>query len=606
MIKGKESCQAKLKDGVTQCSFKAIENERFCGRHIDKEEKVRENCQAKLLDGVTLCSFKAIDQERFCGRHKDKEENKVKDDCQAKLGDGVTPCPYGALYNERYCGRHMNKYLKIDEENKVKEELLRIREEREEQEKLMPKIIIPTSEHKLKQLEIIENIDRNDPFNSKLLVVKFPSCVKMIDFDKNKEQGLELDFTKITSGSSISFYWLCPNYIPEHGTFTNPGSKTNCKKIVDGMRMIQGCKICCIDDSRVHDKEEVKKLLNDKSEKKSTTKIGEASELYITNLLLETKKYKDVEKIGNGGGNADIKVTHFDNSFNYLQIKTMTKVGKSEKSFSVRNDDKYSADMLIIFVDNSRNFFALDFYGNLKVTNISLAYNGRSKYKKIMYTDKELLLNKMHELIPFSSKINKISDSYMKEKEMLERFSKFCSERNIEYVRNDTNGNAVDGFINGYSFQAKYKHKDEEKKHIYGINFAKNAGRLNGKFIRKTYGKGEFKFYVVELGGTWNGTKDYKNNFCIIPEEEFIKQGIYESEEKEGRRRFYVCPPDYPKDHWSKKYWNNITPLLNKEEIPVAPVASTSFPVSSFSASSTSFPVSSTLTVLSLPIIRKN
>ena len=289
--------------------------------------------------------------------------NRVRSEhiCAGKLEDDVTPCRFKALLNERYCGVHKKKYEKIDAENLLKEEKRKLEEERL---KLEPKVVM--SNFKKEQLEIINNIDKNDPNNSNLLVVKFPDSVKLIDFDKNHEEGLELDFTKITYAAQMRFNWLCPNNIPEHGTCTTPAGKTsNCRE-VDGKKIIKGCKVCCVDASRVHDKEEVdKKKFAKRENVNQSTLTGDSSELYITKILKATGKYKNVERIGNSGGKGDVRITHFDDSINYIEVKTLTKRKDAKNIYGLKIKQEYEKNMLIAGVDNERKFFVLDFFENI-------------------------------------------------------------------------------------------------------------------------------------------------------------------------------------------------------------------------------------------------
>lgn len=474
--------------------------------------------------------------------------------CSGKLEDDVTPCRFKALLNEKYCGVHKKKYEKRNAENLVKEEKRKLEEERL---KLEPKVEPIISEFKKQQLEIINNIDKNDPNNSNLLVVMFPESVKMIDFDTNQKEGLKLDFTKITYASRTYFYWLCPNNIPEHGIYTIVAGKTSNFREVDGKKIIKGCKVCCVDAHRVHDKEDVNKKKFEKRENvNQSTLTGDSSELYITNILKATGKYKNVEKIGNSGGKGDVRITHFDDSINYIEVKTLTKSKTYKNAYNLRIKKQYEKNMVIAGVDNERKFFILDFFENIGVGGRGYTFNGKCKHKNTMYTDQKLFLNKCHEMIPFSSKINKHNDTYTKEKESLERFAAYCKVNSIEYQKNDTNSNTIDGYINGYKFQAKFKGENEERRNIFKVNFAKSSGYLSGKQIRKSYSIGDFDFFVVELGLNRDGTKNYKGNFCIIPASELEENERFQTEDEKGHTMIPICPPDYEKDHWSKQFWN--------------------------------------------------
>jgi hypothetical protein len=181
-----------------------------------------------------------------------------------------------------------------------------------------------------------------------------------------------------------------------------------------------------------------------------------------------------------------------------------------------------------------------------------------------MFTDVELFKDKLKELVILSyDKLEITSKTVEKEYLMLQRFNTFCNNNNINYQRNPTNGDCVDGTINGYKFQAKYI--SLSKKNTYQIPSSKKAGVLNSRVINQCYEINDFHYIIVELGGTKDDETKYHNNFCIIPESELIKQNILKSENSKGKAGFYVCKPDYEKPHWSKPFWNVIpSELTNK------------------------------------------
>lgn len=489
-----------------------------------------------------------------------------KDPCQAILTDGVTPCPYGALPDKKYCGKHDEKWTKIDEERakKAVKEALNLQLMAAPKPYIGPKITI-ISQYKSDQLNIIKNIDRADPKNSNLLVVKFPSAFRFIDFDKNKD--FNIDYTKITYAcSTIKMWWLCL-INSAHGVFMPPSSKTSKCKVIDGENILNGCRECSYDAQRIHNKEEADNVRNSKRSEKGLIAIenGIATELFMKDFLIASGKYKRIEKIGGMNGDSDVIVTFADDSFVYVQVKTMTRIKRDEgtNSFSVKLIDEYPPNMLIVMVDNSRNYFALEFSGKITVKSLSLAYNGTSKYKHFMYTDKNLFAQKLHELIPFSSKVLRMDAKTQKEKESLERFAQKCAENGILYERNSVSSTPIDGFVNGYSFQAKSKQFNTKHGKMYEFNFAKSAGKLDGSPLKKPYETGDFKCLVFEAAGTRDGTKDYRGNFCIVPDYELENRAAFKNSENEGRKALSICPPDYKGDHWSKPYWNNWDVIRN-------------------------------------------
>jgi hypothetical protein len=376
-----------------------------------------------------------------------------------------------------------------------------------------------------------------------LMMVKFPELIKEWDFEKNK-----INIYGVSYAVAIKVWWKCLYKGHSYRSLVCIRTRPN----------PSSCKECDLDKRRIHDKGEIEKKRETKSEIDST-KVGDDAEEYIKNLLLARKFYKNVERMGNIGGSADICITHFDNSFNYIQVKTLT-IKKGNDIFGYRNRAKYADDMLIIMLNNDRNRFALDFSRNLLDGGVSLTFAGKkSKYKDICYTNVEDFVSKMIELIPFSSKENKMNEAVTKEFEMFGRFEVFCKLNNIKMVRNTTNGNCVDCFINGYKAQLKYSsvNINEGKFLQYEIGSTKSCGNIDGKKVRKNYEENDFTFFIIEVGGTELEPDKYKGNFCIIPKEILMKQKILRSNVCKGKKSFRVCAPDTKSFHWARELWNN-------------------------------------------------
>lgn len=175
-----------------------------------------------------------------------------------------------------------------------------------------------------------------------------------------------------------------------------------------------------------------------------------------------------------------------------------------------------------------------------------------------MYDDIDKFKIKIKELIPLSStKMIFISKTVEKEYLSLQRFQSLCLKNNIIYIRNPSNADSVDGTLNGIPFQAKYVSKNRTE-NSYQINSYRNTGSLNGQPIYDSYKINDFKYMIVEVGGTIQEKDIYQGNFCIIPHEELIKQGILSSDTCKGKKSFHICKPDHDKNHWCKQYWNKI------------------------------------------------
>jgi len=387
--------------------------------------------------------------------------------------------------------------------------------------------------------------------NYNLLICRRPDLIPEWDLDKNKKLGIEIK--TITYSSHKKVYWKCLKNKNHKSYLASPNNKTY--KTLN--KSSSGCRQCSYDHNRVHDKKELYEKRNSIKSVINTTLIGDMTEKYIKELLINSNKFKNIKIVGNIGGNGDICITDYKNNINYIQVKTLTY--NRNDIYYMTNNFKYPDNMLIVMVNKQRNRFALEFAGNIKVKRLSLVYDyKKSKYQNIMYKSVECFLEDLIKKIPMSCSRNKISSSIFKEISMLNRFEKFCIDRGIKYERNDTNGNCIDGTINGYKFQAKFVSFSQKNQKTFNVTFCKSAGRLNNKNITRNYEKGEIDFVIIETGGTRSQPNKYKGHFCIIPENKLIEQGILKTENTRGKKSFYICPPlEYNKEHWSKKFWNN-------------------------------------------------
>jgi len=381
---------------------------------------------------------------------------------------------------------------------------------------------------------------------SNLFIDKFPELVKEWNYDMN----IDIDISKITFSSHKKVYWKCDKghvYLASLNNRTKKNKNSKCLK-------------CSTELKRIHNIDDVNKKIYNYKPVINTTLIGDESEIYILNLLLNKNIYKDVKRLGNMGSNADISITHFDDTINYIQIKTITKILNNKDSYYYTNDHKYPDNMLIVMLNKSKDRFALEFHSNIKVKRLSLSYDyKKSKYKDIMFTDLNIFFKKLIELIPMSTRINNIYSCISKEIASLYRFEKFCKTNNIDYKRNITNGNTIDGTINNFNFQEKFISKNYKNRLTYMITSSKSAGRLNNKNIKRPYSENDFDYIIIEIGGTISSPNKYLNNFCIIPKNILIEQNILQTDTCKGKKKFYICAPDCKKPHWSKNLWNNIS-----------------------------------------------
>jgi len=381
---------------------------------------------------------------------------------------------------------------------------------------------------------------------------KKPGSIKIKDayphlrdeFDQELNPGIIFD--ELTIGSTVIIKWKCPI----HGEFESAVKN----------RVNNNCMECYHDKIRkfnIKDKEEYKNEHRDTNI--NSIKIGDDTEEYVVDLLKETKQFKDIIKTGQTSEKCDIKVILLDGTEKGLQVKTLSIKLDRTDSYCTGSLLNYDSDMLIVMVNKNRDRFALEFVKNITTKKLYLTFSSsrKTKYDNIMFKDKNLFIKKLVELIPLSIDY-KLDLGIMQQKEynMLERLENYCIKNNLSYIRNDSNGNSIDCFINNFKCQAKYCSLNVDGSSTYNIHFSK---RLGNNYIQP-YHCNDFDYFIVELGGVRNSEDlndliKYHNYFCIIPNKELVEQEALQSETCNGKITLGICPPNYPKDHWSKKYW---------------------------------------------------
>jgi len=393
-----------------------------------------------------------------------------------------------------------------------------------------------------------------------LFIVNFPELVN--EWNHNKNIGI--DINSITYGSQEMIDWICP--IKKHEYCAKMNART-----ADG----NGCLTCYIESNKIINQEKLETFRNESYEKdklkqidkvKETYDIGDETEEYIVELLLETKKFKNVEKIGNIGGESDITITLMDDSIKQLQVKTLTPDSENVFHAAIKN---YPEDMLIALVNKERTHFACIFKSetdDVKCLKLTFDYEF-SKYKNKLFKNKGDFVSYLVSKIPFSTFKNNVSKTITIEKDSFERLQRYCEKFNIEYRRNTTNGNPTDIFLNGLRCQVKYASLNSTESVTYKIGSSKSGGRLFDEDkthrTKRPYHKDDFDIFIVNVGGTKTHPDKYNDDFMFIPMNELNELGILKNDFVEGKLSFNICPPDYEKPHWSKKYWNNLSPIKN-------------------------------------------
>jgi len=398
--------------------------------------------------------------------------------------------------------------------------------------------------------------DRKVKKRKKLLVDSFPNLTKEWNFSKNTY----IDIQTISFSSNIKVWWICLNNKDHPTYYTSINHRTRIN--------IYGCKECYIDSLRVLGKKEKESHISKHINNNIDIKTGDESEEYICNLLKLSDQFINIERTGQTSDKADCIVTLKSGIKKSLQVKTLT-FKKSPDSYSMTNNCIYQSNMLIVMVNKERTRFALEFFGNINVKGLTLNFDYKKcKYKNIMFTDEKLFLSRLLELLPYSSDYLNFesSQSNTKEFESLKRLRIWCEKRGLNFKRNDTNGNTVDCFINNIPIQAKFSSLNVKKGLTYYITTKKSCGYLNGIRVRRHYSANDpFEYIVIEIGGTNENPTKYLGYFCFLSKQVLIEQDVLETETCKGKDTVCICPPDYPKSHWSKPYWQHPDPYISNQ-----------------------------------------
>ena len=366
-----------------------------------------------------------------------------------------------------------------------------------------------------------------------------------------------------THGSNKIVFLKCPEDHEVQGKLCNLTKQINrCGKCFE---------LRCFSDL------EAKSILrnNPRVDKRDTTGISDATEKYIFDLLVNQNCFREVENIGNLGDKTDIIVTLNSGEKKSLQVKTLSKQEVNNTvRYSCPNNKEYDPNMLMVMVNKERTCFALQFYQNLTQSHVIIRMNKISgtlrdseTFKDLAFTEEKLFVDKLVQLLPDSCNfIRDVGKTTECELESLTRLEETCKNNNSTYRKNDTNGNAIDCFINGIPCQAKCT-SQRKSPHKFQTNFHKSAGTVNGNQISKPYSVDDgFDFLIVEVKDKENENTTSPNlpNFYIIPKQDLVKKKILSTSTEPGRFSLSVACPKTTKPHWT-------TPFLNKFDVFVSP-----------------------------------
>lgn len=197
--------------------------------------------------------------------------------------------------------------------------------------------------------------------------------------------------------------------------------------------------------------------------------------------------------------------------------------------------------------------------------NISFSFKGkRSKY---MYDDVKKFTSALYKKIRTSTVIkNNDITNYLPEREKTEHFSmerleKICEFHKMKFEKNHTNGNYIDGYINGKSFQLK------STKRKSGLLHQANLSKKGSQVLIPYDETDSIDFFIFNIA-----VPKYENDFYIIPKFVLIDRGYLKTNEYSGHHGITLASSDYGQQYWTLEFINRfklitelkLNPLLGK------------------------------------------
>lgn len=308
--------------------------------------------------------------------------------------------------------------------------------------------------------------------------------------------------------------------------------------------------------------EEYKKYLTERG-KKLISK-GDELEQFFALMLKECKDIEKVEILGFTGNKYDISVKYKDeNYFRGIQIKSF-KI-KSDNGYDVKLG-KYENDTLIVASNHEHKIFIMFLYEIANNKNsITFTYGNGNTYNKYIYDNMNKFKEELFINVKKSTILKNHTDSLTKEQkqeyESLERFNNVCNKYGLKYMKNNTNGNEIDCYINNYKIQ--HKSSTQLKNKLIRFNMFTGSTRRNSD---RPYSENvDVNFFIFECV-----LKKYQNIFYIIPKEVLIKQKILKTSENKGQTYILLPLNDYTSHtsatHWGLQYINKFE-LLNGKSL---------------------------------------
>jgi hypothetical protein len=352
------------------------------------------------------------------------------------------------------------------------------------------------------------------------------------------------DVSLVTIWDRVTRRWICQTHVFYTASVAH--------RLVRG----DGCRECTTEKIRAIDKETLDRHREEFNarENPDTTGIGDRAEEYVVEML--RRGGCQAEKVGHlSNPDIDVVTDIGDGHWRAVQVKTLAK-DKPANGYYITSRQNYKPNVLMILVSTDRQRFALRFTHKLAQRCFTFGLAGNVD----MFCDEGECMGRVAEMLRSTLIVTDIRDhltgTQLIEYDSLERLATLCTAYDHIFTRNTTNSTTVDGFIDDTPIQCKYRNLSQGSSVVFRITCHKSCGTIDGRRISQPYSiTDDFEYLVVELGGTLSEPEKYQGQFCIIPKDILVQEGILKTDTQPGRMAITICPPDYTKPHWSKTYW---------------------------------------------------
>lgn len=289
---------------------------------------------------------------------------------------------------------------------------------------------------------------------------------------------------------------------------------------------------------------------------------GDMMEKFIHDILIKSKKLRNVQRIGRENGSLDIIYNYKNEEIQRgIQVKTLYS-NKAEGAYSLSHIKKYQEDTIIVTVDLKYEIAAII---NRKIIGLEeegfrLNSNNHTKYKKHIFDltkEKEKFEKKLFKACKKSTVYS--DDTYdpkvLKEKLMCNDLKKVCKEYNFEINFEILPNSPIDCILNNYNCQLKFS--NVKRKSLIRFSCFKTKDSVCGL---PYHIDDNIDFFILAY------LNEEKYIYYIIPSEYLLKKGYIATNETKGKASINVAPIDYEKSHWSDQFRDNFILLSEIKE----------------------------------------